>query len=449
MAVKGLGWKPVFFSEIEPFPCALLKHRYPDVPNLGNMLHFKQWPERCDCKESDQNPIVFHLREFTIADKKIKIYVCLRCGGIRIDVLIAGTPCQSFSVAGLRKGLDDPRGNLSLVFLAILDRYRPTWVAWENVPGILSHPDKPYETLLAGFAELGYSTCGRILDAQYFGVPQRRRRVFVVGHLGGQWQRPFAVLFDSKALSGDCPPLRKKGQRTAADIAPCLTGSGRVRSLGESRGQDAVIAIPFDTTQITSDKNWSNPKPGDPCHPLAHAAHPPAIAIAPDVSPALKARDYKGPSSDGDGDGAPILPVCFQPSIARDRGSVSDETAPTITNESDRGDSHPCIAIQEVSKRQSGTPMNGVGYSGPDDPMFTLQASAQHAVLYKWKVRKLTPLECERLQGLPENYTKIPYRGKPAEKCPDGPRYKAIGNSMAEPNVRWILERLEFVDSIP
>ena len=179
VAWHNLGWTHVAFSEIEKFPSAVLAHHYPNVPNWGDMTKFKEWPDA------------------------------------NINVLVGGTPCQSFSVAGLRKGLDDPRGNLMLTFLAIADRYRPKWVVWENVPGVLSsNGGRDFASLLRGMAELGYGFSYRILDAQYFGVAQRRRRVFVVGHLGN-WQRAAAVLFERQSLSGNPAPSRKARKGTA------------------------------------------------------------------------------------------------------------------------------------------------------------------------------------------------------------------------------------------
>lgn len=179
VAWEGLGWTPVFFSEIEPFPCAVLKHRFPNVPNLGDMTKFKEWDD------------------------------------FSIDVLVGGTPCQSFSIAGLRKGMDDPRGNLALTFLAIADRYKPQWIVWENVPGVLSsNGGGDFGSFIGGLAELGYGVAWRVLDAQYFGVPQRRRRVFVVGCLGKRWGG-VSVLFERKSLSGDPQPIKAQGEGAA------------------------------------------------------------------------------------------------------------------------------------------------------------------------------------------------------------------------------------------
>ena len=190
VAWHQLGWTPVAFSEIDPFPCALLAHHYPNVPNWGDMTKFKEWPD---------------------AD---------------IDVLVGGTPCQSFSVAGLRKGLADPRGNLMLTYLAIAAKYRPEWVVWENVPGVLSsNGGRDFASLLRGLAELGYGFAYRILDAQYFGVAQRRRRVFVVGNARG-WRRAAAVLFERESLSGNPAPRREAREGTPERPTHSLRADG-------------------------------------------------------------------------------------------------------------------------------------------------------------------------------------------------------------------------------
>lgn len=164
VAWRPLGWEAVGFSEIEPFPCAVLKHHYPDVHNYGDMNNYKRW---------DVEPL---------------------------DLLIGGTPCQPFSVAGLRQGLDDPRGNLALVYCGLLNKTRPTWFVWENVPGVLSsNGGRDFGALLGALGELGYGYAWRVLDAEFSGVPQRRRRLFLVGHSGGSWRRAAAVLFDSES----------------------------------------------------------------------------------------------------------------------------------------------------------------------------------------------------------------------------------------------------------
>jgi DNA (cytosine-5)-methyltransferase 1 len=190
VAWHPLGWKAVAFSEIEKFPSSVLRHHYPEVENLGDMTKFNEW--------KINEPI---------------------------DLLVGGTPCQAFSIAGLRKGLDDPRGNLTLTFLAMARKFRPRWIVWENVPGVLSDKTNTFGAFLGGLAELGYGCAYRVLDAQYFGVAQRRRRVFVVGYLG-DWQRAAAVLFEPESLRGDPAPIREAGQRAAGTISARTAGGG-------------------------------------------------------------------------------------------------------------------------------------------------------------------------------------------------------------------------------
>lgn len=234
-AFKPQGWRCVGASEIEPFPIAVVKARHPEVPHLGDMTKYHEW--------NIEHP----------------------------NLICGGTPCQAFSVAGLRAGLADPRGNLALVFLGLVDRFRPEWVVWENVPGVYSatsheapdpglpdldgdngpidgetfvdtydaDEDHAFACFLAGLQELGYGAFGRTLDAQYAGVAQRRRRVFVVGYLG-DWRPAAAVLFEPHSLSGDPAPSRRAGKGTSASIAPSLTGSGRgVASLPE-KAEDRI-----------------------------------------------------------------------------------------------------------------------------------------------------------------------------------------------------------------
>lgn len=208
-----LGWTPVAFSEIEEFPSQVLAHYYPNVPNLGDMTKFKKWK----LNES-------------------------------IDLLVGGTPCQAFSVAGLRKGLADPRGNLTLTFLAMAEHFRPKWIVWENVPGVLSDKTGAFGSLLGGLGELGYGWAYRVLDAQFFGVAQRRRRVFVVGCAGGQWQRAAAVLFEFESLRWDSPPSRGPRKETSPQAGFCAEVSGTLdkgtpgRSGGSAGYFDHMIA---------------------------------------------------------------------------------------------------------------------------------------------------------------------------------------------------------------
>jgi len=186
VAWHHMGWTPAWFSEIEPFPSAVLKHHYPTVPNVGDMTKYGEWPDES------------------------------------VDLLVGGTPCQSFSVAGLRAGLADPRGGLMLTYLEIARRYQPRWVVWENVPGVLSsNGGRDFGSFLGALGDLGYGWAYRVLDAQWFGVAQRRRRVFVVGHLG-DWERAAKVLFERESVRRDSPPNRKACD-TNAPI--CVHGS--------------------------------------------------------------------------------------------------------------------------------------------------------------------------------------------------------------------------------
>ena len=284
VAWHPLGWKPIAFSEIEPFSRSVLTHHYPEVPMHGDFTTIK---------EHDYG---------------------------RPDLLVGGTPCQSFSVAGLRRGFADDRGNLTLEFARLAQRLQPEWIVWENVPGVLSiDRGRAFGNLLGALAELGYGYAYRVLDAQYVrtcrhprAVPQRRRRVFVVGHLG-DWRRAAAVLFDTESLRGNPAPSRKTAKRTARDVNDRVTGC-------------------------------------------------------------LLARDYKG------------------------------------VNTFDIEEGKYVYAIQEE---------------------MTIERNA---------LRRFTPLECERLQGFPDNYTLVPHKEKLAK---DSPRYKALGNSMAVNVMEWLGERIE------
>lgn len=395
MAWHPLGWTPEFFSEIEKFPCAVLAHHYQNVPNLGDMTKFEGWPDHA------------------------------------IDILVGGTPCQSFSVAGLRHGLADPRGNLMLTYLAIARRYQPRWLVWENVPGVLSsNKGRDFGTFIRGMEECGYHAAWRVLDAQYvrthgFGraVPQRRRRVFVVGYLG-DWRRAAAVLFEPEGMRGDTPPRREAGKGTSADVAQCLVSSGRVvERTGDTRCQENVVA------EVASTLNAAfGSKLGLEDQHINSGA--PLF-----VAHSLRGEGFDA-SEDGTGRGTPIVPV------------FAHDTAATLTR---------------------GAESSGKGgYAG------RRQEDDVNLVASNWAVRRLTPRECERLQGFPDDFTLIPHgrrvseeklggdfikyqmRGNPkhltrediGRLAADGPRYKALGNSMAVNVMRWIGKRIQYVESI-
>jgi len=678
-----LGWEAAFFSEIEAFPSAVLTHHYPTVPLHG---------------------------DFTTIEKN-------QYG--KIDLLVGGTPCQSFSVAGLRGGLDDERGNLALEFCRLAQREQPRWIVWENVPGVLSsNGGRDFGSILGALEDLGYGLAYRVLDAQYFGVAQRRRRVFVVGYLG-DWRPAAAVLFERHSMSGHPAPsreARKEAARNAAvsthecggigsynesDVSSPLLRSGadnghgcealvtaagvagpdltdtvgtlrtrrpgeggvqgdfdhivpvvspalntqsgshhapdtkayvaysimpmnsgkdykaretdvaqpimaggpvggnqggdyivqaydilgvpatqgakptevhtalRARAPGQSEASTTTVilqrdneptVVPFDTTQVTSPHNYSNPKAGDPCHPLAAGAHPPAIIAfsakdhgadaTEELAPTLRAGGFTG--SHQNGGVMPAVAIGFNGDQSEKTRSMGEqkEQAPTLragaachvaTTYTAMDDPVPPLmarssrgGAQTLSPgHQTDGHMVAVAYDHPGrfnnihggsgehrDVMPTLEATnpkqivaysdtvrvvsptitsnygkqldssdtalGPNVVLHSaatpaigWSeeltasidlagtlqrggsggrhdgvmeptsaVRRLTPVECERLQGFPDNFTAIPWRKKGAEDCPDGPRYKALGNSMAVPVMRWIGERIRLVDDL-
>ncbi len=404
-----LGWEPAFFSEIEKFPSAVLAHHYPHVPNLGDMTKFKDWPDHA------------------------------------IDLLVGGTPCQSFSVAGLRKGLADPRGNLMLTFGAVAQRFRPRWLVWENVPGVLSSDGgRDFGTFLGMLGELGYGFAYRVLDAQYirtrghaWAVPQRRRRVFVVGYLG-DWRRAAAVLFDGESLSGNPAPRREAGKGIARGIefGPQGGGFADVNPTLDTRAKDGPIRNQLAGAVLTSNS-------GDIGYCLTASAQQSLDAetetlIA--VAHALRGEGFDA-SEDGTGRGTPIVPISFG---AQNAAAQGDGVAFNFVPALDKSKT-PAVAFDLRGREGGAMP------EGPHDTANIRAASggsSRSYVAQPWAVRRLTPREAERLQAFPDNFTRIPYRGKPAEQCPDGPRYKALGNSMAVNCMSWLGERIQMVEAI-
>lgn len=486
VAWHELGWRAAWLAEIDKFASAVLAHHYPEVPNLGDMT---------------------------------KIARAILVGVVPApDVLCGGTPCQAFSVAGLRNSLDDARGNLTLKFVEIADAIDHVRtgrgedecvVVWENVPGVLSTKDNAFGCFLGGLAgEDGpleppggkWANAGavygprravawRTMDAQYFGVAQRRRRVFVVASAREGFD-PAQVLFEWDGLRRDTAPSRQAGQAASGSLTASAGKRGGIqdqsggeglvagtlqangKAAGSATQQDAesgllvthtprgegfdasedgtgrgtplvpvavgtdcfnglltgdiaatmgtrgssetasgptvlVSALPFDTTQITSAANYSNPRPGDPCHPLSAGSHPPAVAFNWQGGGTQTSLGY-----DPDAGVTGSLSVGQTPAVAFDTYNqmVTGDTTQTLCS---RGDSP-----------------GGNAHLVP-------------AVRAGMQVRRLTPEECEALQGFTRGYTAIPWRGKPAEQCPDGPRYKALGNSWAVPNVTWIGRRID------
>jgi DNA (cytosine-5)-methyltransferase 1 len=390
-------------------------------------------------------------------------------------------PCQAFSVAGLRQGLEDPRGNLTLVFLGILAQFRPRWVVWENVPGVLSDKTGAFGAFLGGLGELGYGFAYRILDAQFFGVAQRRRRVFVVGYIG-DWRRAAAVLFEPESLRGDSPPSRKarKGIAGGFETGPSGGGFTDIYPTLDTRCKDGPIRNQLgggviESFAIQAGALRENPNSGpdgvgvqtEHAYTLEARAEVQAICMATgqagaeigigigttlncnheapivthEVAHTLRASGFDA-SEDGMGRGTPLVPVAFRTSGNCGAWATGDKTD-ALTTGTDPN-SHVLAFEPRCARNGRGMPSDVVpalkaeaGSTGKGD--------AAPCVANHTAVRRLTPTECERLQGFPDGHTLIPYRNKPA--C-DGPRYKALGNSMAVPVMRWIGERIQEVDQL-
>ena len=458
VAWHDLGWEAAGFSEIERFPSEVLRHRFPNVRNYGDMTNFKEWQDVGT-----------------------------------VDLLVGGTPCQSFSVAGLRKGLDDPRGNLMLSFGAMASHFRPKWVVWENVPGVLSsNGGRDFGAFLGMLAECGYGFAYRVLDAQYFGVAQRRRRVFVVGHLG-DWRCAAAVLFESESLSGNPPPSRSKGEGIAGGVeigpggghftevsrtldARCKDGPVRnqvgvavIEGTRETSGQDPVVAcygIPGNWINRKPENGGNSTAPTNDVSPCLTGADRHAVCLMDQGGAVMGIEQNKTGTLRAQMNGhAPIVlargqanaealvdkcptltcnheqPIVFNAQGSASQGASVGEVSPTL----DRSKT-PAVCFQQNTRGEVRLIAGDGGMAG------ALSASTgmkqQNYLCEGFILRRLTPRECERLQGFPDNWTRIPYRGKPAEQCPDGPRYKACGNSMAVPVMRWIGERIQMMEDI-
>lgn len=527
VAWEPLGWKAAWFSEIEPFPSAALAHHYPDTPNHGDMTTL---PARILAGEVEAP-----------------------------DLFCGGTPCQAFSVAGLRKSLDDARGNLSLTFVEIADAIDDVRrargdaecvVFWENVPGVLSTADNAFgcflgalagcDTAIEPLAATGWTDAGvvagpvravawRVLDAQYFGLAQRRRRVFVVASAREGFD-PAAVLLEWEGVRRDsapsreagqgaavCPTLRAGGNSTGGDrppgtdvdtadslqvvqpypvgntltarmhkginttldegqtpvLAHSLRGEGFDASEdGTGRGTPLVpvhvpeiagtmkackdsggwsnsadhaaagymVPVAFDTYNqtITGDATQTlcsrGDSPGGNAHLVPAVMQPVAHAFDARQSDVLQCGDKTGPlDTDGHSVGVPAFDTTQITSAAnRSNPQPGDPCHPLAA-----GAHAPAVAF----KYTMGAKAHGIGYAEEQAPTLDTRPES-NAVMQAMQVRRLTPVECERLQGFPDGYTAIPWRGKPASECPDGPRYKALGNSWAVPCVRWIGRRI-------
>ena len=496
VAWHPLGWTAAWLSEIEPFPCAVLKHHYPDVPNHGDM---------------------------TLLPEKIL------SGQVEApDLFCGGTPCQAFSVAGLRNSLDDARGNLSLTFVGIanaIDHVRsvrgdaPAIVFWENVPGVLNTKDNAFGCFLGALAgesdpikppgggESRWSNAGcvfgpqrtvawRVLDAQYFGVAQRRRRVFVVASARDDIN-PTEILFEFEGLRRDTPQSRKEGESSAASTDSSTDSRGLQQTVGALcadthpgaySGQDAYTGrlIPQIVGSIDCRIGAQRAQNAQAGHMLPmfydmkqHHNPQPSDTVQLTTSNCATVR----------GDTPLVQPIAFPANLSGTQCASAENIAPSMGAKNPTAVMQP-IPIHDQATRHAGKngdktmgKGNGLGIGQPGDPMNTLTKGDSHAVAYNispgkgelkddihvtdahisktidasasnpamhqggsaiiqaMAVRRLTPIECERLQGFPDNYSNIPWRK--AAESPDGPRYKALGNSWAVPVVAWIGQRIQ------
>lgn len=418
-AWKPLGWQALCFAEIEAAPRAVLSHHYPDVPLVGDFTKIRG---------DEYGPV---------------------------DLLVGGTPCQSFSVAGLRGGLADERGNLALEYLRLADRARPRWLVWENVPGVLSsNGGRDFGTFLGALGELGYGFAYRVLDAQHFGVPQRRRRVFVVGYLG-DWRRAAAVLFERHSLQGHPAPRREAGQ--VAPTVPSRSSAGG--GLGTDFDCDGGLIA--NTGEVAA----------------CLVGHPGRTDWETEtfIAHSLRGEGFDA-SEDGTGRGTPIVPVAFMED-GHGRNRTSEIVDALVTGGGKPGSGYPCIAFTAedhgADAGELAPTLRAGGHSGSHAnagvmPAVAFMENVRHelrisdatdalstgggkpgqgyaAALQGSAVRRLTPRECERLQGFPDDFTLVPYR---KGMMADGPRYKMLGNSMAVPVIRWIGERIALVDAM-
>lgn len=401
----GLDWRAGLYCEIDPFPRAVLEQRFGAGKANGPALHgdlaiitaddFAEWPA----------------------------------------VLMAGTPCQAFSIAGKRGSLDDARGNLTLRFVELVydlterSNGHLRCIVWENVPGVLSTKDNAFGCFLGALVGADDALClpadggrwpsagmvagpraraaWRVLDAQHFGVPQRRARVFVVAGVGPAGIDSAEILFERKSVPGDHPPCEEARQ----DVAETLGASLERCSVSDGERRQMIAG----TVSSKWAKGTGGPA-GDECYNLVAA---PLVASNPYgnhdgreshmIAHALRGEGFDA-SEDGTGRGTPLVPIAFDAN-GTEVSYRTDGIAPTIR------------AMGNASSHQ-----NAGGHS---------------AVAQDWCARRLTPRECERLQGMPDDHTKIEWRGKTADDCPDGPRYRAIGNAWAVPVAAWILARVD------
>ena len=489
VAWHPLGWEPLAFSEIAPFPSTVLQHHYPDIPNLG------------DITKIDWSPYVG-----------------------AADIVVGGSPCQSFSVAGKREGLAGASG-LMFEYIRAVRELRPRWFVWENVPGAFtSERGEAYRQLLSEMDALGYGLAWRVLDAQFFGVPQRRERVFLVGSLGTM--RCAEVLFERESMSWDHQSSRQKRQALTDEAQGCVgeadhdsgcltpgeTQSRRVYptsgvyptlSTREKSGQNqesvftqfgddiaGTLTARYDSSPcvdrganvVVDDRqkvflcqtaqtgnNGKLVKQDDVMNTLdrTNSTAVAALDFNPtdarlryahdDVSQTLTARAGTG------GNQVPLVqvqPIVFNPNAGINEQGGGFAVSEDVTNHPDvsntltshmgtGGNNVPLVKAFKWNQGERSRSL-AIGDVSPtlstdhNPAVYEITGNTEDSHMDGLTVRRLTPLECERLQGFPDGWTDIPWRGR--ERAPDGPRYKALGNSMAVPVMRWIGERIQMVE---
>ncbi len=458
VAWHSLGWKPAWFSEIETSPSQILKHHYPEVENLGDMTKIRE----------------------KVLNQQVEAP----------DILVGGTPCQAFSVAGLRSSLDDERGQLTLEYVRLLDAIDTTRsvsgkesciAVWENVPGVLNTKDNAFGCFLGELSGAGcelqptgrkWPNAGcvlgpsrqvywRVLDAQYFGLAQRRKRVFVVASARAECIRE--ILFERKSLHGDSTQSSCKGKSTATDRTTHIT-----------RASKTVSGKTYLSPLLAShgEKKWLGNQEafcGDYFIKHAIGISPRSLGLpcTSEQAPTLTATDYKQPN---------IVVECVGIGGMTANAAISKELYPTLLASSDRGYLITSYGIQGslIGRNEKSGPQ-GLGFQA--EVSYTLTSTDKHAVLYCgtkndalrdlgnniaptlrcggkqggpihqaifqyvppyifYLARYLTEMECERLQGFPDNYTAI-------KGIASGKRYKALGNSMAVSVMKWIGVRIQ------
>lgn len=478
VAWHPLGWQPVAFAEFDEFPSAVLKHHYPDVPNAGDVTKhdWTQYKGKC-------------------------------------DLVIGGSPCQSFSMAGKRLGLSDPRGNLALHFLRVVADVQPRWFIFENVGGLLSSDEgRDFETFLSEVAKLGYGFAYRVLDSRFFGVAQKRRRVFVIGHIAGDWRSAAASLFDAESMQRHTQSRRAPRQKPAS-LAQSSIGRESEASRTEGEGEAAGLHAVDDRRGVNIQSPYNNPsetlvasyatgagfRGGQERNVIGVAEHDEPVesvgfwvsqsatqrAQPLNKSPCLSASTPTGVAFDNESltDKRPVsfwsnesgtqdssqidrtgalrtqtTAVALEKEDAKAVGMFSNHETTMLDKMPAMGRLPSSLAVEKDaigfspwrrgSHAQNISPTHTAGHESGVAHIKDEQIDFDLLPNLKYSVRRLTPIECERLQGFPDDYTQIPYRGKKAEDCPKSKRYFVLGNSMTVPVIRWLGEGIAAVDKI-